>query len=139
MALQNSDNFIVSRGGTNHRLTWANLITDIQAGDVLDTAFSVTGDPATALETVVPYSASYGIKLPQSGVNDYEEQGSLRYNPVSNKIELYSGTSWGTASGNTAFSSAPLHLLRLVISGMTLTTVAHTFIMTTAIASSGLR
>ena len=45
--------------------------------------------------------------MPVAGINDYNISGALRYNSVASKIELYDGSEWVTASGNTSFSSAP--------------------------------
>lgn len=107
MALQNTDNFLVSRTGTSHKLSWADLQTDIGGSLTINDAFTTTGDPVTAVESVVPYSAAYGIQLPVSGINDYEIAGSLRYNTVAEKVELYDGSAWVIASGTTSFTAAP--------------------------------
>lgn len=107
MALQNTDNFLVSRAGSSHKLAWSDLQTDISASLDINDAFVTTGDPVTGVQSIVPYSAAYGIQLPVAGVNDYNISGALRYNSVASKIELYDGSGWVTASGNTAFSSAP--------------------------------
>ena len=107
MALQNTDNFLVSRAGTSHKLSWSELTTGINSVVPLNDAFITVGDPVTSVQSIVPYQAVHGIQLPVAGVNDYNISGALRYNSVSTKIELYDGSSWVTASGNTSFSSAP--------------------------------
>lgn len=107
MTLQNTDNFLVSRSGTSHKLSWVDLQTDIGASLTINDAFTTTGDPVTSVQTIVPYSATFGIQLPVAGINDYEIAGALRYNSVSTKVELYSGGEWVVASGTTSFTSTP--------------------------------
>lgn len=108
MALQNTDNFLVSRSGASHKLSWSDLQTGLSGSLTINDAFTTTGTPVTAVQSDVPYSATFGIQLPVAGINDYEIAGSLRYNAVSTKVELYSGGEWVVASGTTSFtSSAP--------------------------------
>lgn len=107
MALQDTDYFLVNRAGTGYRNSWSSIVASIDTDLPLSTAFTVTGDPVTEIESIVPYTAAYGIKLPTAGVNDYNEDGAIRYKSSNNKLEMYYAGAWNTASGGTAFGSTP--------------------------------
>ena len=109
MALQNTDYFLVNRGGTGYRLSWSELQTTTEASLQIQDVFTYTGTTGatTGAQTDVPLDIDQGIRLPVAGTGDYNVDGAIRYSPSNSKLEMYYAGAWNTASGGTAFGSTP--------------------------------